>query len=192
LVNEFINIHEMKSFDGCNYGKDASDTSPANNPNVNTVSAIVDTDGKCGGLGPALPPDYQGNPIIDYTFAYFSNFGPAVKIAAPGVDILSTLNGTDYGVDSGTSMAAPHVTGAAALFNAEHPDASPQEIMNMTLSTSSKPDTKCDGGPPGYITGDVDTLSEPLLFREPPTFSTTTTTAVGSNNIISSTTRLSA
>ena len=64
-----------------NYGKDASTTTPANNPNVITVSAIADTDGKCGGLGPALPPDYEGNPIYDDTFAYFSNFGPVVKIA---------------------------------------------------------------------------------------------------------------
>jgi hypothetical protein len=38
----------------------------------------------------------------------------------------------------------------------------------MTLSSSSKPDTKSDGGPQGYFTGDVDTLNEPLLFREPP------------------------
>jgi subtilisin len=50
------------------------------------------------------------------------------------VDILLTLNGTGYGVDSGTSMAAPHMAGAAALFKAEHPDATPQEIMNMTLT----------------------------------------------------------
>jgi subtilisin len=78
------------------------------------------------------------------------------------------VNGTDYGINSGTSMAAPHVAGAAALFKVEHPDATPQEIMNMILTSSSKPDTKCDGGPQGYFTGDVDNLNEPLLFREPP------------------------
>jgi subtilisin family serine protease len=72
-------------------------------------------------------------------------------------------------------MAAPHVTGAAALFKAEYPDATPQEIVNMTLSSSSKPDTKCSGGPQGYFTGDVDTLNEPLLFREPPNFGTANT-----------------
>ena len=94
-----------------NYGKDASQTTPANNPHVLTVSAIADTDGKCGGLGPTLP-DPEVTTINDDTFAYFSNFGPVVKIAAPGVDILSTLNGTDYGIESGTSMAAPHVAGA--------------------------------------------------------------------------------
>jgi subtilisin len=50
----------------------------------------------------------------DDTFASFSNFGSVVDIAAPSVDILSTYNGTSYGLDSGTSMAAPHVAGAVA------------------------------------------------------------------------------
>lgn len=78
-----------------NYGRDASTTSPANDPNVLTVSAIADTDGKCGGHGPVVPPDFENMTMSDDSFAYFSNFGPVVKIAAPGVNILSTLNGTD-------------------------------------------------------------------------------------------------
>lgn len=152
-----------------NYGEDASNTSPANNPNIITVSAIADTDGVCGGVGPAVPEDVAGEPMDDDSFAYFSNFGPPVQIAAPGVGILSTLNGTGYGVDSGTSMAAPHVTGAAALFKIENPDSTPQEIRNMILDSSSTPDTVCDAGPQGYFTGDQDVLSEPLLFRDIPT-----------------------
>jgi hypothetical protein len=48
--------------------------------------------------------------------AFFSNFGrTTVDLAAPGVDILSTLPGGGYGLGSGTSMAAPHVSGVAAL-----------------------------------------------------------------------------
>jgi len=151
-----------------NYGEDASNTTPANNPNVITVSAIADTDGICGGVGPEVPENVAGEPMDDDTFAYFSNFGLQVKIAAPGVGVLSTLNGTDYGVDSGTSMAAPHVAAAAALFKMENPDSTPSEVRKMILDSSSTPNTICDAGPQGYFTGDQDTLSEPLLFRDIP------------------------
>jgi subtilase family serine protease len=48
--------------------------------------------------------------------AWFSNYGAqSVHLAAPGVDILSTVPGGGYGYSSGTSMATPHVSGAAAL-----------------------------------------------------------------------------
>ena len=63
-----------------NYGRDASTTTPANNPDVITVSAIGDSDGKCGVKGPALA--LSDGRVPDETFAYFSTFGPWVKMAA--------------------------------------------------------------------------------------------------------------
>ena len=147
-----------------NYGRDASTTTPANNPNVLTVSAIGDTDGKCGGSGPAVK--LSNGTIADDTFAYFSNFGRVVKIAAPGVDIFSTYKGSGYAVDSGTSMAAPYVAGAAALYKSQFPNASPAQTMAAILALGSLPKTVCDGGAHGYFSGDRDGINEPLLFRK--------------------------
>jgi subtilisin len=87
-------------------------------------------------------------------------------MSAPGVEIFSTFNGTSYALDSGTSMAAPHVTGAAALFKAQFPDASPAQVISNITSSGTLPGATCQGGPGGYFTGDADGLNEPLLIRE--------------------------
>ena len=53
--------------------------------------------------------------------AYFSPVGPELELAAPGVEILSTVRGGGYSTLDGTSQAAPHVAGAAALFFLTNP-----------------------------------------------------------------------
>jgi subtilisin len=145
-----------------NFAKNATlTTSPASNPNVITVSAIGDSDGKCGGLGPIL---YMGR-IPDDTFAEFSNFGPSIDVAAPGVDIISTYNGTDYGILTGTSMAVPHVTGVVALLKMQNPNITPEELKKMIIETGSTSSSECSENKGiGYFTGDLDDIPEPLIL----------------------------
>lgn len=70
--------------------------------------------------------------------ASWANWGPAsVDLAAPGVEITSTVPyDPGYATWSGTSMAAPHVTGALALYAAAHRKATPQEIRDALFSTT--------------------------------------------------------
>jgi hypothetical protein len=163
IINEAIKAGITVVAAAGNFGKDASTTSPANNHDILTVSAIGDSDGKCGGVGPIMP-QFDGN-VTDDAIAYFSNFGPVVKMAAPGVNVLSTYNGSGYALDSGTSMAASHVAGAAALYKAMFPDATPAQVMANITNASIQPHTHCDGGSQGYFTGDLDGINEPFLFQ---------------------------
>jgi subtilisin family serine protease len=93
-----------------NAAVDAAGTSPASAPNAITVSAYQDNDGGPGAVGG----------WGDDTFASFSNYGDVVDVAAPGVNILSTSRAGGFEVKSGTSMASPHVAGAAAVYVSQH------------------------------------------------------------------------
>lgn len=105
----------------------ASRLKPASYDEVITVSALADTDGKPGGQGGSLCYSW-GTYDKDDTFADFSNYGKDVDLIAPGKCIWSTLPGNRYGYISGTSMAAPHVTGAVALYKATRPLATPSQV----------------------------------------------------------------
>jgi len=150
-----------------NESMDAKDFSPANHPDVITVSAMGDSDGKCGGIGPATSDG------ADDTFASFSNFGSLVELAAPGVDITSTWKGDRknpggfYATASGTSMASPHVAGAAAQYKASNPGASPADIRTalIALGTAQSP-LACSLAEKGGFSGDTDGFAEPLVDAE--------------------------
>ena len=69
------------------------------------------------------------------SLAAFSNIGShTVHLAAPGVDILSTTPNNTYSLESGTSMATPHVTGVAALLKAQNPTLDWRAIKNLLLA----------------------------------------------------------
>ncbi|MEV4919315.1 S8 family serine peptidase [Streptomyces tirandamycinicus] len=71
----------------------------------------------------------------------FSNFGSVVDLYAPGSDITSAWNDGDEGTKtiSGTSMATPHVVGAAAVYLAGHRDATPDQVAKA-LTDAATPD----------------------------------------------------
>jgi subtilisin family serine protease len=71
--------------------------------------------------------------------ASFSNFGSCLDVFAPGVGITSASNASDTAtrVLSGTSMAAPHVTGAAALVLADNPTFSPAQVQASLIGNAT-------------------------------------------------------
>ncbi|XP_022111244.1 uncharacterized protein LOC110990508 [Acanthaster planci] len=77
--------------------------------------------------------------------AYFSNHGPCIDLFAPGVGILSTAHSSDTGsmTLSGTSMACPHVTGAAAVYLGSNPGSSPRAV-HYAIVNNATPDVVSD------------------------------------------------
>lgn len=126
-----------------NDGMDACLASPAAAPSAITVGATDANDFRAG----------------------FSNFGPCVDILAPGVTITSAgiANDNDAVIMTGTSMAAPHVAGAAALELSIHPWTSPANVRQLLVATATangilNTSYFVDARPPAIPTGLVTTL----------------------------------
>ena len=100
-----------------NDGANASTSSPARVTQAITVGATSRTDG----------------------WASFSNFGSVVDILAPGVDVTSAwwLTDTSTNTISGTSMATPHVCGAAVLYLSANPGASPAAVSSALTTNAT-------------------------------------------------------
>lgn len=73
----------------------------------------------------------------------FSNYGKqTVDLFAPGSDIYSTMPGSTYKEQSGTSMAAPVVSGVAALIRSQYPDFTAVEVKQILMESVVKPEDK--------------------------------------------------
>jgi serine protease len=100
-----------------NNGADACNYSPSSAPEVLTVGASGNTDGVQG----------------------FSNVGPCVDLFAPGQAIRSAyyVSDTSSMINAGTSMASPHVAGAAAVYLSAHPSATPAEVTSALIASAT-------------------------------------------------------
>ncbi|MEU5398036.1 S8 family peptidase [Streptomyces sp. NPDC005963] len=87
--------------------------------------------------------------------ASFSNHGQCVDLYGPGVNILSTRSGGGTTTMSGTSMAAPHVAGVAALYKATYGDASSTTVNNWIVTNSTA----------NAIRGNVSGTPNRMLFK---------------------------
>ncbi|KFE66052.1 S8 family serine peptidase [Hyalangium minutum] len=113
---------------------DACSFSPARTPAAITVGASNKTD----------------------SVAWFSNYGSCVDIIAPGEDVTSAWNTSNSATNtiSGTSMATPHVVGAAALYLERNPTATPQQVRDALVNN----------GTPGKLSSVIPGTPNVLLY----------------------------
>ncbi len=126
------------SFGGGGYSRAMNDAIRAFGDEDGIFVAAAGNEGINNDANPSYPVDYDLPNIIavgasdsNDRLARWSNYGVnSIDIVAPGVSILSTLPNDRYGTYSGTSMATPHVAGAAALIWAAHSDWSHSEVIS--------------------------------------------------------------
>jgi len=104
----------------------------------------------------------------------FSNVGTCVDLFAPGANVTSAWVGSDQATKSmsGTSMASPHVAGAAALYLSANPSASAAEVTRAIVGTATR-DVIADAGAPNLLLFTTGLAGSPPAETSPPTASFT-------------------
>ena len=105
--------------------------------------ASAGNDGLGGNVKPTYPASYPGVLAVaasdrNNERAAFSQSGAFVGVAAPGVDMVSTVPGGGHCADNGTSFSAPYVAGVAALIKAKHPRWTQREIVAQIQQTAER------------------------------------------------------
>ncbi|MFG3206226.1 type VII secretion-associated serine protease mycosin [Streptomyces sp. NPDC048192] len=107
------------------------------------VVASAGNDGLDGNVKPTYPASYPGVLAVaasdrNNERAPFSQSGDWVGVAAPGVDMISTVPKGGHCSDNGTSFSAPYVAGVAALIKAKHPDWTAREVVAQIEQTAER------------------------------------------------------
>ncbi|MDX3077931.1 type VII secretion-associated serine protease mycosin [Streptomyces sp. NPDC088354] len=107
------------------------------------IVASAGNDGADGKNKRTYPASYDGVLAVgasdrDNARANFSQPGPFVGVAAPGVDMVSTVPYGGHCIDQGTSFSAPYVAGVAALIRAKHPDWGYRQVITQIEQTADR------------------------------------------------------
>ncbi|MFI2435084.1 type VII secretion-associated serine protease mycosin [Streptomyces sp. NPDC018693] len=107
------------------------------------VVASAGNDGLGGNVKKTYPASYEGVLAVaasdrNNERAAFSQSGDFVGVAAPGVDMVSTVPTCGHGSDNGTSFSAPYVAAVAALIKAKHPDWTARQIVAQIEQTAER------------------------------------------------------
>ncbi|WP_280865450.1 type VII secretion-associated serine protease mycosin [Streptomyces sp. SAI-127] len=107
------------------------------------IVAAAGNDGADGKIKETYPAAYPGVLAVaasdrNNARAPFSQSGPFVGVAAPGIDMVSTVPVGGNCVDQGTSFAAPYVSGVAALIRAKHPEWTYKQVITQIEQTADR------------------------------------------------------